>query len=349
MESLASIKEKRKLQQEMMAKALMQPTTIKAGENPVNAWAPVVQMIGGMVKEKKLSGQEEEAQERYRQTLAQALSPAQESPTVKMDDEGNQMPMVSRPRSTGDVSSILLQNPDTMNLGNQLLLSDIQSRSALEKQSQHQDKQHQNRLSEIGAELKGRKELAEIAGKTKIAAQGAKKGGNLSATAQKELFEADDMVNASNNAVALLNKALEFNDKAYSGLTAKARMIGSRALPGTYEGADAATELDNIMTGQALETLKATFGGMPTEGERKVLMDMQASLDKTPEQRKAIIERAIQLAKRRAESHGGKAKSLREGTYFTEQPTYSTTDLNPADFSGLSDDDFLKRRPGAVR
>lgn len=157
----------------------------------------------------------------------------------------------------------------------------------------------------------------------------------LSATAQKELFEADDLINASNNAKALLAKALEYNNAAYSGPTAKSRMIGSRLVPDALmtkdasAGADAATELDNIMTGQALESLKAIFGGMPTEGERKILLDMQASLDKTPKQRKDIIDRAIQLADRRLQSNKNKAKALREGTFFTDQPDYPDATLPP--------------------
>ncbi len=157
----------------------------------------------------------------------------------------------------------------------------------------------------------------------------------LSATAQKELFEADDLINASRNAKALLTKALEFNDAAYSGPTAKSRMVASRLTPNALmtkdaiAGADAATELDNIMTGQALESLKAIFGGMPTEGERKILLDIQASLDKTPKQRKDIIDRAIQLADRRLQANMNKAKALREGTFFSDQPDYPDAELPP--------------------
>jgi hypothetical protein len=72
------------------------------------------------------------------------------------------------------------------------------------------------------------------------------------------------------------------------------------------------------MTGQALESLKLIFGGMPTEGERKILLEMQASAEKTPAQRKDIMIRAAAAAKSRGEYASRKALAIRTGTYLTE-------------------------------
>jgi len=140
----------------------------------------------------------------------------------------------------------------------------------------------------------------------------------LSSSAQKELFEADEMVQASKNALGMLGEAKALNRTAYSGFGAKPRAIVASNLGLGGQGADDTVNLDNLMTGQALESLKATFGGMPTEGERKILLDIQASADKTPSQRAAILDRAEAAAKRRISFNENKAKSLREGTYFTE-------------------------------
>lgn len=144
--------------------------------------------------------------------------------------------------------------------------------------------------------------------------------GNLSPTAQKELFEADDNIQAARNVQNILSEAAKINNTAYSGYGAKARATLRSNLPGTSQAADATVNLDNMMTGQALESLKLIFGGMPTEGERKILLDMQASADKTPQQRQDIINRAMQAAKRREQVSSSKAKALREGTYFSENP-----------------------------
>ena len=149
----------------------------------------------------------------------------------------------------------------------------------------------------------------EKASKSKVA---------LSATAQKELFEADDTVQSSKAVIGLLDKAITLNDKAYSGYAAGERAKLRSNLPGESDQANATVDLNNIITGQALESLKAIFGGMPTEGERAILMDMQASVDKTPKQRAAIIERAKTAAERRLKFNEEKAKGLRDGSYMTE-------------------------------
>jgi hypothetical protein len=140
----------------------------------------------------------------------------------------------------------------------------------------------------------------------------------LSASAQKELFEADELAKASESALGMLKEALTLNNKAYSGVGAKQRALVRSNLPGNSAEADATIQLDNLMTAQALESLKATFGGMPTEGERKILLDIQASADKTPSQRKDIIDRAMKAAERRLKFNKSKADALRKGTYFTE-------------------------------
>jgi len=141
---------------------------------------------------------------------------------------------------------------------------------------------------------------------------------NLSATAQKELFEADDMITSGQNVMSALDQALSLNNKAYSGYGAQERAAVRSNLPGESEEANATVDMNNIITGQALESLKATFGGMPTEGERKILLELQASVDKTPKQRESILKRAREMAARRVEVNRKKADALRKGTYMTE-------------------------------
>lgn len=140
----------------------------------------------------------------------------------------------------------------------------------------------------------------------------------MSPALQKELIESDDAAQSSKAVINTLNEALKINKDAYSGYAAKGRAVLASNLPGSTPGADATIDLDNMMTGQALESLKAVFGGMPTEGERKILLEMQASADKTPAQREAIIKRAIATAERRGAYAEEKAKSIRSGGYLTD-------------------------------
>lgn len=160
--------------------------------------------------------------------------------------------------------------------------------------------------------------------------------GNMSATAQKELFEAEDMVLAGENVKSSIDSALALNDTAYSGYGAGERATIRSNLPGQSEGADATVQMNNIILGQALESLKATFGGSPTEGERAILVQLQASVDKTPAQRKAILEKAKELADKRVTFNKQKAAQLRTGEYLSEGGGSSgTEDTTADDFTSL--------------
>lgn len=142
----------------------------------------------------------------------------------------------------------------------------------------------------------------------------------LSATAQKELFEADDAVQAGLGAVSSLNQALDLNNKAYSGVGASTRAKIVSNLPGQSDAADATIAMENMIGQQALSSLKSIFGGNPTEGERAILLDLQASPSKTPRQREEIIKRSIDLANKRIQFNQNKADALREGTYMKSAP-----------------------------
>jgi hypothetical protein len=149
-----------------------------------------------------------------------------------------------------------------------------------------------------------------------------KKGAaGLSATAQKELFEADDAVQNGMGAVSSLQKALELNKDAYSGVGAATRATIASNLPGQYKGADATIAMENIIKDQALTSMKSIFGGNPTEGERAILLDLQASASKTPKQREEILGRAMQAAQRRLNFNQQKADALRSGTYMSDGVT----------------------------
>lgn len=153
---------------------------------------------------------------------------------------------------------------------------------------------------------------------------------NLSSAAQKELFEATDTVEASKNVLGLLDEAEKLNEKAYSGwgATERAALRSNIPLIGDSESANATINLDNIMTSQALANLKAVFGGMPTEGERKILLDIQASPSKTPQQRRDIIKRAREAAKQRLQFNAEKARQLRSGEFFGDtSPTTEQMDI----------------------
>lgn len=147
----------------------------------------------------------------------------------------------------------------------------------------------------------------------------ANKGG-MSATAQKELFEVSDSISAATNSITNLKDALKYSAKAYDGVGASQRA----AVVGNFKDSEEATAtamLNNIVTGNALEMLKATFGGAPTEGERAILLQLQGSANLPRAQREAIYNRAIQMAERRLQANQAKAEGIRNGSYFSQGGT----------------------------
>ncbi len=172
-----------------------------------------------------------------------------------------------------------------------------------------------------GMDISGRKDVAGIMADSRKEVQGMKSGVNrpMSATAQKELIQTEEELQGSHQAVEHLKSALALNDKALGFTGASSIAQAGSILPDAIrpKSVDATVDLENLIQGSTLPQLKAIFGGMPTEGERKILLDVAGSTSKTPAQRKAIFERAIQGANNRIKFNGQKAEQLRGGTYFS--------------------------------
>lgn len=154
----------------------------------------------------------------------------------------------------------------------------------------------------------------------------------LTATDKKAILEADDMVAANENAIVALDQAEKLSDDANSGWFAGTRAAIGNNLPDVMvpdfvsspDSSQATTDMDNAIVGQALTSLKAVFGGNPTEGERKILLDLQGSSSMPKAVRKQIIQRAKELAKRRLEFNRQRAAQLRGGDYYRPQGAGST-------------------------
>ncbi len=146
------------------------------------------------------------------------------------------------------------------------------------------------------------------------------RGKGMSATAQKELIETEEQVQGGQAAIELLKQAKAINNQAMGFSGAGAVASAGSLLPEMIrpESIDATQNLDNILQSSALPQLKAIFGGMPTEGERKILLDVQGSSSKPPKVRAEIFKRAEAAINNRLQFSQDKAKSLRDGSYFSE-------------------------------
>lgn len=149
----------------------------------------------------------------------------------------------------------------------------------------------------------------------------------LTTTDKKAILEADDAISTNKSAIGLLDQAMAINDKANSGwFTGTRATIGNNlpdvAVPdwlSSPESSAATTEYDNLVQQGALSQLKTIFGGNPTEGERAILLELQASSSKPPEIRKKILQRAKELATARLALNQQRSDQLRGGEFYKPQ------------------------------
>lgn len=150
----------------------------------------------------------------------------------------------------------------------------------------------------------------------------------LSATDQREIYEAADVIQSGEGARNALLRAKQImtggatgeEAKPYSGVGASARAAVARVpvvgdIVAEPERGAATTEYSTLVTEQALGSLKAIFGGMPTEGERKILLQMQAIADYTPDEQGRIIDNALAAIDRRNSFNKTKIESIQKGDY----------------------------------
>jgi hypothetical protein len=132
---------------------------------------------------------------------------------------------------------------------------------------------------------------------------------------EKTYVQTIEYIDAAQESIDGLKAALALSDKAYEGATAQERAYGAKNIPDALlsdearEGALATGEMDKIIQGQALASLKATFGGMPTEGERKILLDIQGSSELPKAEREKLWNRAIDMAQKKITRERKKAQA----------------------------------------
>lgn len=147
----------------------------------------------------------------------------------------------------------------------------------------------------------------------------------LTAADRKAIRDADESVRAADTALANLEHASKINEKAFSGPLASQRGYVGSLLHGDaklgkarewHDAGVATQDLENTIIGNALAQLRAVFGGMPTEGERAILIQLQGSINATPEVRKQIFDKASEMVRQRKQFAIEQADELRGGTYY---------------------------------
>ncbi|WP_082171647.1 hypothetical protein [Methylobacterium indicum] len=178
------------------------------------------------------------------------------------------------------------------------------------------------------------------------------------ASDKKAILEADEAVAGAQTVIGNLQQAKDLSAKAYQGPTSKARALGTSFFGS--EAGQATLELDNLVTSNALAQLKSIFGAAPTEGERKILLDIQGSSDLPHALRVKIYDRAIAAAERRLTLKQQQATEMRDRTYFQpgngpaasrsgSTPAAPQRNATPQGAPALQDLEAEARRRGLIR
>lgn len=157
---------------------------------------------------------------------------------------------------------------------------------------------------------------------------------SLSAAEMSLKSETEASLQGLRAAEASLREALAISPRAYEGPFASQRAATAGATNIDPAGAVATRTFNNIMTEQALSQLRAIFGGNPTEGERKVLSDMQASTNMSRAEREALLKRAIDSVQNRVRDSERRLGEVIRGEYGRVQPT-GTTPPGPSSIPAL--------------
>jgi hypothetical protein len=146
----------------------------------------------------------------------------------------------------------------------------------------------------------------------------------ITPTDKKAIIEADEHVLAHEQTIKNLADLKELSKKAW-GFVGSAP--ASRVLAPVSQGAQDTAELNTTATTNALNQLKAVFGGAPTEGERKILLDIQGSSAMPDPLRQKVYDRAIAAVEKRLELAKRQSEGLRDRTYW--KPGGGTKEAQP--------------------
>lgn len=151
---------------------------------------------------------------------------------------------------------------------------------------------------------------------------GGAKAKDLAAADKKALLEAEDEIPAVKGTLETLALAKDLNNKAFTGWTAGLRgTVGTSNVPGTNlvidrAGAEATNEWSKAMRPEAIKLMASTLKGASTDRELFEFTNTLADPATPPEIRGRVIDRMMEVAKRKLAISEARIKEIRGQTYF---------------------------------
>ena len=184
------------------------------------------------------------------------------------------------------------------------------------------------RLAQVNATVTGmarQDEAAKLQREKFEAAKEKEKKAEATLTPKEVDMKADseNVLAQTDQAISMLQRAYDLNPNTFD--TSVGDVVSRKILENTKSNDPkviATREMENLLSRGALEKLKATFGAAPTEGERKILLDLEGIGAKSRAERDRIMLASFDALRQRREREAQKLKDITSGKYRekTQEP-----------------------------
>ena len=145
----------------------------------------------------------------------------------------------------------------------------------------------------------------------------------LSPAEMKLKTEVEDILTSTDQAMLDLKRAYQLNPNTFDtslGDVAQRKVLEQAGVKDPK--VIATREQTNLLSKSAVGKLKTAFGGNPTEGERKILLDLEGIDSKSKDERAIIMKNSYMALKARREREQKRLNEINQGLYRnTSAPT----------------------------
>ena len=151
--------------------------------------------------------------------------------------------------------------------------------------------------------------------------------GKLTPGEVKLKAEAEEALGGIDDAMGSLKRAYSLNPNTFDGTLAS---IAQRKILEQTDPKDprvlATREQQNLLSKGAISNLRTAFGGNPTEGERKALLDLEGIDAKSKEERAQIMKNTYKLLQQRRAREQKRLNDITQGLYRETTPSAGDLD-----------------------
>ncbi len=151
--------------------------------------------------------------------------------------------------------------------------------------------------------------------------------GKLTPSEVKLKAEAEDALGSIDDAMGSLKRAYSLNPNTFDGTLVS---IAQRKILEQTDPKDprvlATREQQNLLSKGAISNLRTAFGGNPTEGERKALLDLEGIDAKSKDERAQIMKNTYKLLQQRRAREQKRLNDITAGLYRETTPSAGDLD-----------------------